>query len=296
MGLALLALVVWDLYLLYGLGLLDAVRTLGGATIFLVAVPLFALALLLFPSWEKEAASLLVSCSGFVGLNHVLTYLRRHPVGWPPPILMAALVPPLAAALTPLLSVNYRFARKPEQEPALANTLLSFFLIQIFPAFGFAYSTAFLPALKQVPAADFPAYMITLLFGGLIAGSFLARWLLRRTTGQQIRALLLPSVVREGPPPDHYAWLGVVLLLGVGAGLETHRGEWMVWGAQALGILAMFQLVWRIYREMFTPSGTIVVPIDTFQIPKLSVARVGVSLWVLMSLSAIAVSLIQALW
>jgi len=81
---ALSTLVIWDLYLLYGLGLRNAAPTLGGASIFLVAVALAGLAVLLYADWEKEAASLLLSSCGFVALNHLLTYLRHNPVGWPP--------------------------------------------------------------------------------------------------------------------------------------------------------------------------------------------------------------------
>jgi len=209
---------------------------------------------------------------------------------------MAALVAPLVAALTPLLSLNYWFARKPEQEPALAGVLLSFFLVQIFPIFGLAYAAVLIPALKPISAADTPAYMIAALFGGLIAGSLLARWLLRRMTDRQIRGLLLPSVVREGRPPDLLVWTGLVLVLGASMWLERFRGEWVAWTMQVLGILAMFQFVWWIYRQIFTPPGTVDLAPDTFQIPSLSMVRVGIFLWVLMSLSAIAIGLIRVIW
>jgi len=291
---ALLILATWGLYVFYGLGLSGVGGTLGGGAVFLLTVLVGAIGLLLFPRWEKETASVLISSIGFATLNHGAMYLRHHPVDWPLLAIVSVLALPFGIALVPLLSMNYWITKTSEREPALAEILMKFFVIQLFPVFGWLYAMAFLPAVESVQKADLPLYVIALLFGGVIAGSLLARWFLRRMTGQQIRSLLLQSAIREGSAPDASAWIAAILSLGAGTVLEIFRGEWAFWALQSVGVVAIFQLVWRIHRERFVPTGMAVVPVDTYQIPNLSMIRVGVCLWLLTSLSVIAVVLVRA--
>lgn len=293
---AIAALAGWALYVVFGAGPFSLGRSLGGGMVFLVAIPLCAFAGLLRPSWQREAASLLVSSAGFVALNHLLTLLRHRPLDWPPPATLSLFAVLLVLALLPLLSVNYWVARKPEQEPHLAKVLLSFFLIQVFPVLGVVYALAFLPALKHASPTNFPGFALATLLGGVTGASLLARWLLRRLTGDQIRALLLPSMFRPSPAPDGYAWSVAGVLLVAGTILESLRGEWLAWIMQTLGLLGTFMLVWQTYREVFRPPGGAVPAVDTFRIPLLPVSRLGMWLWLLIVFSAITVAAIQSYW
>ncbi len=291
--LAVLTLVAWAVYVVFGVRILSAPQSLGGGAVFLLAVVVCAVLLLRPSDYEIEATSAMLVCAGFVMLNHLLTMLGGHPLDWTAPALIALVGLPFALVLIPALSVNYWFMKKPRYEPGLAGVLWSVLLAQVFPLFGLLVVLAFTPTLTAASPSDLASRLMALQFCGIAGGCLVACWELRRRTPSEMRAVFVPTFLRRSSAPDRPCWLVVAACLGVGTAFEASRGEWIVWVAQGAGVLGLYCLVWRIYRWRYVPPEDIVEQLVSSQAARPSIVRVALLLWVLITVCAILAAAIR---